>query len=120
MARYYEGDIEGKFWFGVQSSSDGEFFGCEECNNTIKYYTDNLPKAEKGVAKCIKALGKNKKKLDKLFKGKNTYNDEMLIAAGFPKERIKKLLMWYARLELGNQIVECLKENAGCSFEAEL
>ena len=29
MGRYYEGDIEGKFWFGVQSSDDADFFGCE-------------------------------------------------------------------------------------------
>ena len=27
MGRYYNGDIEGKFWFGVQSSDDGDFFG---------------------------------------------------------------------------------------------
>ena len=27
MGRYYDGDIEGKFWFGIQSSADGEFFG---------------------------------------------------------------------------------------------
>lgn len=30
MGRYYSGDIEGKFWFGVQSSHDGEFFGAIE------------------------------------------------------------------------------------------
>ena len=30
MGRYYHGDIEGKFWFGVQSSTDAEFFGVEE------------------------------------------------------------------------------------------
>ena len=27
MGRYYSGDIEGKFWFGVQSSDDASFFG---------------------------------------------------------------------------------------------
>ena len=27
MGRYYDGDIEGKFWFGVQSSDDADFFG---------------------------------------------------------------------------------------------
>ena len=26
MGRYYQGDIEGKFWFAVQSSADPEFF----------------------------------------------------------------------------------------------
>jgi hypothetical protein len=29
MGRYYHGDIEGKFWFAVQSSNDADFFGCE-------------------------------------------------------------------------------------------
>ena len=29
MGRYYSGDIEGKFWFGIQSSTDAEFFGGE-------------------------------------------------------------------------------------------
>ena len=39
MGRYYEGDIEGKFWFAVQSSDDGEHFGAEEQgSNYIEYY----------------------------------------------------------------------------------
>ena len=29
MGRYYRGDIEGKFWFGVQDSQDASFFGGE-------------------------------------------------------------------------------------------
>ena len=29
MGRYYHGDIQGKFWFGVQSSSDASHFGVE-------------------------------------------------------------------------------------------
>jgi hypothetical protein len=38
MGRYYDGDIEGKFWFAVQDSNDGEFFGAEETNsNYINY-----------------------------------------------------------------------------------
>jgi len=41
MGRYYDGDIEGKFWFGVQPSNDGEFFGCVEQEPTdINYYTE--------------------------------------------------------------------------------
>ena len=30
MGRYYQGDIEGKFWFGVQSSDDANNFGGSE------------------------------------------------------------------------------------------
>ena len=29
MGRYYYGDIQGKFWFGVQSSDDASYFGVE-------------------------------------------------------------------------------------------
>ena len=29
MGRYYNGDIEGKFWFAVQSSDDADYFGVE-------------------------------------------------------------------------------------------
>lgn len=28
MGRYYYGDIEGKFWFGIQSSADPKYLGC--------------------------------------------------------------------------------------------
>ena len=27
MGRYYTGDIEGKFWFGIQSSNSADRFG---------------------------------------------------------------------------------------------
>ena len=30
MGRYYSGDIEGKFWFAVQSSTSPERFGAVE------------------------------------------------------------------------------------------
>ena len=40
MGRYYHGDIEGKFWFGVQSSTDAEFFGVEGNANFLHYYFD--------------------------------------------------------------------------------
>ena len=39
MGRYYNGDIEGKFWFGVQDSDDASFFGGEKVEpNYIEYY----------------------------------------------------------------------------------
>jgi len=58
MGRYYEGDIEGKFWFGVQSSDDGEFFGAEaQESNYIDYYVDKEKFIEsKGMRDCKKAL----------------------------------------------------------------
>jgi hypothetical protein len=121
MGRYYDGDIEGKFWFGVQPSNDGEFFGCVEQEPTdINYYTEDLEKVNQGVEECLKQLGENKEKLDKFFEKNEGYNDEMLDKAGFPQEKIKELLTWYARLDLGLKIQKCVKEQGYCSFNAEI
>ena len=60
MGRYYSGDIEGKFWFAVQSSDDGEFFGSEEqTSNQIEYYLDRQTWEDVGVkaiAECKEEL----------------------------------------------------------------
>ena len=120
MGRYYSGDIEGKFWFAVQSSDDANFFGVEGCEpNYIEYYfdEDDLPKIKAGIKKCKEALGKNKKKLDKFFKANEGYNDEMLTKAGFTN--VRELLAWYARLILGEKILDCVECNKDCSFTAE-
>ncbi len=123
MGRYYDGDIEGKFWFGVQSSDDADFFGStgyEPGWLEYDFELGDLPEVEKGVAQCKDALGVNKKKLDAFFKENNGYNDEMLVKAGFKESAIKDLLMWYARLDLGEKILVSLKENKQCYFKAEL
>jgi len=44
----------------------------------------------------------------------------MLDKAGFPQEKIKELLTWYARLDLGLKIQKCVKEQGNCSFNAEI
>ena len=53
MGRYYQGDIEGKFWFGVQDSEDADFFGCEGEARflTYSFSTEDLPNIEKGLVK---------------------------------------------------------------------
>ena len=40
MGRYYSGDIEGKFWFAVQSSDDADNFGVEGDSAFLNYYFD--------------------------------------------------------------------------------
>lgn len=124
MGRYYTGDIEGKFWFGVQSSDDGEFFGASP--TSIDYFVDDLEKVRDGIDECLETLGQNKELLDEFFKLHNGYNYEMLTE--FYKERgidttredLKEFLVWYARLELGKQIYDCVHEQERCSFTAEL
>jgi len=122
MGRYYNGDIEGKFWFAVQSSDDGEFFGCEEQEQShIQYYTEDLKKVNMGVKKCLKELGEFKEKLDKFFKEKDSYNEKMLEKyLKISGDKVNELLKWYARLDLGLKIQKCVKENDSCSFDAEI
>ena len=38
MGRYYDGDINGKFWFAVQSSDDADFFGVQGESSYLSYY----------------------------------------------------------------------------------
>jgi len=123
MGRYYTGDIEGKFWFAVQDSSDADFFGSEgECSHLNYYFNeDDLANIVKGIEVCKKELGDWKQKLDDFFKKNNGYNEKMLTEQiGLKEEDQLPLLKWYARLELGEQIHECVVKNGSCGFEAEL
>lgn len=124
MGRYYSGDIEGKFWFGVQSSDDANFFGGERIEpHCINYFFDksHLKSIVKSIEICKKVLGKNKNKFDNFFKENIGYTDEMISKKlHISLDNIKKLLVWYARLELGNKILVCVKKQNTCSFEAEI
>ena len=125
MGRYYNGDIEGKFWFAVQSSDDASFFGGEETEpNYTEYHFDkeeHLEEIKEGIKQCKKALGKNKEKLDKFFKENNGYNDDMVKKALKIKiEEVRGLLEWYARLKLGEKILKCVVKDGSCDFEAEM
>lgn len=124
MGRYYSGDIEGKFWFGIQSSNDADFFGVEGMRpDRLNYYfeKEDLNKVEKGIKICLEKLGEFKEKLDNFFKEKDSYNDKQIVDELLIKEEeVQNLLEWYARLHLGEQIKKCLEEHGECSFEAEL
>ena len=66
-------------------------------------------------------LWENKKKLDDFFEKNNSYNDERLAKeTGIPFEEIKNILVWYARLELGQKILKCMEEQGDCYFDAEI
>ena len=127
MGRYYSGNIDGKFWFGIQDSTDGEFFGMQESINAIDYYTEDLDTAEKGIKSCKEELGDNLDRLESFFSKNNSYNDGMIVNKWLDKygeeiniEDIKTMLTWYARHELGTKIVNAIKEDGYCSFEAEI
>lgn len=123
MGRYYNGDIEGKFWFGVQASDDASFFGGEMYEpNYIGYRFEDsdIENIELGINKCKDALGENKDLMDKYFNEHNYYNDDDLVASGIGTlSTLKDMLAWYARLQLGEKIYNYVKENGSCEFEAE-
>ena len=124
MGRYYQGDIEGKFWFAVQNSNDADFFGVTgEEPSELEYCfdKDNLKSIKEGIKTCNTKLGKYKKLIEEFFKEKNSYNNEGL--AKYLKisvEKVGDILEWYARLELGEKILKCVEENDCCQFTAEL
>ena len=129
MGRYYSGDIEGKFWFGVQSSDDGEFFGAKDREpNFVNYYVEEIEPVEEGIKECHEALGENLMRLDEFFNScENGYNDEMIVDwykqkydQKITESDVMGMLEWYARLRLGEKIYDCMKEKGYCEFEAEL
>lgn len=146
MGRYYSGDIDGKFWFGVQDSDDAEFFGCEgepvyddyddlseeEPDDgkapyalAFRFEKEDLESIDEGIMVCLQELGEYKEKLDAFFneggKGYSGYNTGM-ITEDFDcdEERAKRLVEYYARLELGVKIKKCVEETGQCCFDAEL
>lgn len=126
MGRYYSGDIEGKFWFGVQASDDADYFGVEgedgDDGVSLLYFFDkeNLPDIVEEINKCNLALRDEKKNIDRFFADNIGYNDEILaVYLAKSKEEVKELLKQYARLELGEKILECVLKNGKCEFEAE-
>ena len=127
MGRYYSGDIEGKFWFGIQNSTDANFFGGEEYQTAeMNYFFDkaDLDTIKEGIKICKDKLGKNKKRLDTFFDTNNGYNDNILHDYWFEEYKdhinVNHDLEWYARLLLGAQILECVKNDDSCAFTAEL
>ena len=118
MGRYYSGDIEGKFWFALQSSDCADRFGVSGYQpSVLNYYfdEDNLEDVEEEIARIEQNLGDKIKVIEDFFESKNGYNDEMLAEAGISKHELSE----YADLGLGKKIRDCIKENGSCSFEAE-
>lgn len=116
MGRYYNGDIEGKFWFGIQSSAAADRFGCEGTATHLEYYfdEDELPQIEseiKGIEESIDV-----KKIDDFFDARDRYNDKSLHEAGITEAELSE----YADLYLGRKIRDYVKEHGECQFSAEL
>jgi hypothetical protein len=119
MGRYYSGDIDGKFWFGVQSSDAADRFGVigEPPNYlTYNFSEEDLECVEGEIKNIEESLGDKKKILADFFASVTGYNDSDIEALGVSKDD----LVDYADLGLGIKIRDCIKENGSCQFEAEL
>jgi hypothetical protein len=102
MGRYYNGDIEGKFWFALQSSEAPERFGASiELSFSFDENDIDSVKAE------LKSIEDKTpmEKIDKFFQKNTGWNDQ---------------LSDYADHELGTKILRCLEENGECNFWGEL
>ena len=128
MGRYYNGDIEGKFWFGVQSSDDATHFGeIEQEPAYIDYYVDNLEDVEAGLCEARAELGQDEQRLNAFFDTRDSYNDGMIIKyyketyqIDLTERELYQKLELLARIELGEKIHKVVKEQGSCSFSAEL
>jgi len=131
MGRYYQGDIEGKFWFGVQSSDDANNFGGSEIElqdddgeiYELEYFfnKEDLESINEGIQICITDLGEFKSKLDEVFSSSNGYNPNVLAKQlGVAEAKYSTIMDSYARLHLGNKIKKCVEDNGECRFTAEL
>lgn len=119
MGRYYTGDIEGKFWFGLQPSNAASRFGGEEFEpQYIEYYfnEDDLAKVNEEIEEIITTLGDKKKIIDNYFEDRIGYNDEEFEAIGITKDTLRD----YADLKLGIQIRDKIEASGQCCFQAEL
>lgn len=118
MGRYYNGDIEGKFWFAVQSSNSADRFGVtgnEPAYLEYWFEEDDLEEVEAEIKRIEESLGDKIQIIEDFFENNNGYNDEMLKEADITEEEISE----FADLELGIKIRDCIKENGQCSFQAE-
>jgi hypothetical protein len=118
MGRYYSGDIDGKFWFAVQSSSAADRFGVTgEPPSTLCYYFDesNLDDINAEIEKIEKKLGFKKIVIEKIMADTGGWNDFILAENHITKAELED----YADLELGKKIRDCVVEQGSCGFDAE-
>lgn len=114
MGRYYQGDIEGKFMFAVQSSTAADRFGAEGYNNYVDYYFDESHLDT--ISKELSILKPSWEKVTEFFKDKNSWNNDQQVESGISNREMSE----FADYNLGKQIEEYIKKEGQCEFQAEL
>lgn len=113
MGRFYNGDIEGKFWFAVQSSEAPSRFG-GHMELSFSFNEDDIQDVEKELKEIEDTTPMAR--LREFFSNVNGYNDEMLAEANLTSQDVQQ----FADHELGSKILACLKENGECNFWGEI
>lgn len=115
MGRYYNGDIEGKFWFGVQSSDAADRFGVEGVQPEYLEYrfdTEHIPTIKEELTLIEKTINVKDYESYHYDCKCNKTAEELNITEDGDKE--------FADYRLGKQILERLEKDGECWFEAEL
>jgi hypothetical protein len=124
MGRYYNGDIEGKFWFGVQSSDCADRFGVMGRQpEKLYYYFDesDLQSVQNELKQIEQSLGNYLKQLNDFFAKNNGYSDIKLAKElGVSEQDLGYILRDYADYELGKEIEKSIIKNGQCEFYAEM
>ena len=124
MGRYYSGDVEGKFWFGIQDSNAADRFGVTGYQPEELYYyfdIDSLPEIYQELSNIAKNLGSNLILLHKFFEENDSYSDEKVAEyLNVELDVAKNLLKDYADFELGLKIANAVQTTGQCEFTAEL
>lgn len=127
MGRYYYGDIEGKFVFGLQSSFAADQFGSEAVDESYEeldddgdtcwveqysYYfcEDHLDDIKDGLTNLYTRMTPYKNTL------KRAYHSSSIFQLTDEESRLYPL---YADFRLGCQILECVERTGSCSFEVD-
>lgn len=121
MGRFYDGDIQGKFSFGAQSSDDGEYYHAEPLEPTVIDYriaNEDIPRA---LAKLTKLISKyNKETKSGIHFGTTTDQFWKSVDKDWFQDQKNALLA--GRIHMGLEIVHYHQENpeSDIYFEAEL
>jgi hypothetical protein len=123
MGRYYSGDIDGKLWVGIQSSSAADRFGViGDTPGYLVYYFErqDLPAVIEELDSIRKTLGKHFDVIDKFFQANLSYDDKTFIKeTGIEEARYRFFISEYADYYLGLKIKESIEKNGECKFEVE-
>jgi len=126
MGRYYSGDVEGKWWFGVQSSNTPIKFGGQE--TFIDYTICNDGTFKRQVKQLKQDLGDKLEWLQQFFDENNGYNDAMLMEfmikknPRYDKSELRKDLENFADYEFAMQVKQHFEDTDEdyCNVSSEL